>query len=62
MLEAYYGEQTADRARHVWSATKSFTATGVGIAIAEGRFGLEDRIGELIPDRRPADPDPRAAG
>ena len=61
VLEAYYNGQEPDQPREIWSATKSFTATGVGIAIGEGRLRLDQTVGELIPDRIPAGADPRAA-
>ncbi len=41
--------------RHMMhSATKSFLSAGVGLAIAEGRFGLQDRVVSFFPDRLPA--------
>lgn len=61
VLEAYYNGQEPDQPREIWSATKSFTVTGVGIAIGEGRLRLDQTVGELIPDHIPAEADPRAA-
>lgn len=41
------------------SITKSFAGTLIGIALAEGKLdGLDQRIGELIPDRIPSTADP----
>lgn len=42
--------------RHeLFSVSKSFTATGVGIAIHEGLLGLDDRVVDLLPDDAPAE-------
>lgn len=61
VFERYYGGLTASDTTQVWSTTKSFTSTLVGIAIDEGRLTLDQTVGELIPDRIPAEADPRAA-
>jgi CubicO group peptidase (beta-lactamase class C family) len=44
-------EQTA-----MYSVSKSFTSMAVGIAIDEGRFGLDDRVIDLVPGAAPAEP------
>ena len=62
VFERYYGDLAGpDETVHIWSATKSFTSTAVGIAIDEGLLRLDQTVGELIPDRIPAEADPRAA-
>ncbi|GAA5199006.1 hypothetical protein GCM10025773_13250 [Microbacterium jejuense] len=40
----------------MYSISKSFTSMAVGMAIGEGRFGLEDRVIDLLPDAVPAEP------
>lgn len=48
---------------NIRSVTKSVTGTLVGIAIAEGAIaGIEQTVGELIPDRIPLNADPAIAG
>ena len=37
------------------SVSKTFTATAVGIAIAEGRFSLSDKVISFFPDKLPAE-------
>ena len=37
------------------SLTKSVTAVGVGLAIDEGRFGLDDKVASFFPQHVPAD-------
>jgi len=40
--------------RHMMhSATKSFLSAGVGLALSEGRFALEDRVVSFFPDELP---------
>ena len=43
----------------LYSVSKSFTALAVGLAIEEGRFGLEDRVVDLLADIAPQHQSPR---
>ena len=47
-----------DQARNIYSHTKSFMATAVGIAIAEDKLSLEDRLTEYFPEAVPKDAQP----
>lgn len=47
-----------DRPRNIYSHTKSFTATAVGIAVSEGRLSLDDRLADCFPGDVPADAPP----
>ena len=48
--------------RHtLYSLSKSFTSTAVGLAVAEGRFGLEDRVTTFFPDDLPGSIGPNLA-
>jgi CubicO group peptidase (beta-lactamase class C family) len=40
----------------LYSLSKSFTSTAVGLAISEGRFGIEDKVVSFFPDDVPSDP------
>lgn len=40
----------------LYSLSKSFTSTAVGLAIHEGRFGIEDKVVSFFPDDVPSDP------
>jgi CubicO group peptidase (beta-lactamase class C family) len=45
------------RTPHVlYSLSKSFTSTAVGLAIAEGKLSLDDEVLKLFPDDAPAEP------
>jgi CubicO group peptidase (beta-lactamase class C family) len=45
-----------DLARNIYSHTKSFTATAVGIALDERRLSLEDKLIDYFPDKVTDDP------
>ncbi len=57
-----HGEQVAqydwepDARRNIYSATKSFTSTAVGMAIDEGLFRLDDKIARLFAKDMPENP------
>ena len=45
-----------DAPHAVYSVSKSLTSIAIGIAIDEGRFGLDDRVVDLLADRAPRHP------
>jgi CubicO group peptidase (beta-lactamase class C family) len=50
--ETYFGSTTAETRREIYSVTKSFMATLVGIAIDKGLIaGVEQTVGGFFPDR-----------
>ncbi|HYO29242.1 MAG TPA: serine hydrolase [Thermomicrobiales bacterium] len=60
VFERYADDYQPDRPFHTWSVSKSVTGIAVGLALKEGAIGgLGQTLGELIPDRIPADADPR---
>ncbi len=40
----------------LFSLSKSFTSTGIGLAIAEGRLSLDDTVVSFFPDQAPPEP------
>ena len=44
---------TPDRARNIYSNTKSFVSTAIGIAMDEGVLSLEDRLVDIFPEKAP---------
>ncbi len=46
----------ADQPHVMHSVSKSFTATAVGFAVAEGLFSLDDTVASFFPDKLPAEP------
>jgi len=61
VAEAAWAPHTLDRPHLMYSVSKSVTAMAVGLAIEEGRFGLDDRVVDLLPADAPADPSPNLA-
>ena len=59
VAEGYWAPYQADDVPLVYSVSKTFTATAVGLAVAEGLFGLDDRLVDLIGEDVPADVDRR---
>ena len=45
-----------DAPHALYSVSKSFTSIAIGIAIDEGRFGLDDRVIDLLADQAPRHP------
>ncbi len=56
IAETWWHPHTADRPHTMFSVSKSFTSTAVGIAIHEGLLALDDKVVDLLPDDAPADP------
>ncbi|MFD4957273.1 serine hydrolase domain-containing protein [Microbacterium sp. NPDC058389] len=54
--EATWAPYERDEPTALYSVSKSFTSLAVGMAIDEGRFGLDDRVIDLLPDVAPAEP------
>ena len=50
---------TPDLARNIYSHTKSYMVTAVGMAVSDGKLSLDDRLAEYFPESLPEDPDPR---
>ena len=55
LCEMHYA---ANAPRNIYSHTKSFTVTAVGLAIEEGKLSLEDHVAEVFKDKLPSNPDP----
>ena len=59
VAEAWWTPYHRDGVQLLYSLSKSFTSTAVGLAVGEGRFAVTDRIAEWFPDAA-ADAGPRA--
>ena len=55
VAERWWPPGAPDVAADVWSVSKSFTSTAVGLAIAERRFALSDFVVDLLPDEAPGE-------
>jgi len=57
VAERYYGGADGSRPMPVNSATKSVCSLLVGIAVAQGKLGLAQTVGELLPEEAAAFPE-----
>jgi CubicO group peptidase (beta-lactamase class C family) len=56
VAEGWWSPYAADTRHVLYSLTKSFTSTAVGLAVAEGRIKVEDLVLPYFPDDSPAEP------
>jgi CubicO group peptidase (beta-lactamase class C family) len=55
VADGFWAPYGPDRLHAQHSATKSWTATGLGLAVAEGRLSLADKVVGFFPDQCPAE-------
>ena len=56
IAEGWWKPESADKPHVLWSLSKSFNSTAVGLAIEEGKLSLDDPVLKFFPDDAPADP------
>ncbi|MDB6131932.1 MAG: flp 1 [Verrucomicrobiales bacterium] len=56
VAEAWWHPESADKAHVLWSLSKSFTSTAVGLAVEEGKLKLDDKVLKFFPEDAPASP------
>jgi CubicO group peptidase (beta-lactamase class C family) len=56
VAEGWWSPYNADAPHSLYSLSKSFTSTAVGLAIAEGKLSLDDEVLKFFPDDAPASP------
>jgi CubicO group peptidase (beta-lactamase class C family) len=56
IAEGWWRPEAADRQHILNSVSKSFTATAVGLAIAEGKLSLDDPVLKFFPAEAPPEP------
>ena len=54
IAEGWWSPYKPEYPHMMFSLSKSFTATAVGLAISEGRFALDDSVLSFFPDDKPA--------
>jgi CubicO group peptidase (beta-lactamase class C family) len=55
VAEGWWAPYSASSPHMLYSLSKSFTSTAVGLAIAEGKLSLDDEVIKFFPDDVPAD-------
>jgi CubicO group peptidase (beta-lactamase class C family) len=56
IAEAWWAPESAEKPHVMWSLSKSFTSTAVGLAVAEGKIALDDPVLKFFPEEAPGDP------
>lgn len=56
VAEGWWSPETAEQPHILWSLSKSFTSTAVGLAVAEGKLSIEDPVLKFFPEDAPAEP------
>ncbi len=56
VAEAWWKPEAAEKPHVLWSLSKSFCSTAVGLAVAEGKLGVDDPVVKFFPEDAPASP------
>ena len=56
IADAWWQPEAPGKPHVMWSLSKSFNSTAVGLAIAEGKLNLDDHVLKFFPGEAPADP------
>ena len=56
IAEGWWKPYAAGRPHSLYSLSKSFTSTAIGLAIAEGKLSLDDEVLKFFPEDAPAEP------
>ncbi len=56
VAEGWWSPYKAEAPHALYSLSKSFTSTAVGLAIAEGKLSLDDEVLKFFPEDAPSDP------
>lgn len=55
IAEAWWAPEAADKPHVLWSLSKSFTSTAVGLAISDGKLSIDDPVLKFFPEEAPAE-------
>jgi CubicO group peptidase (beta-lactamase class C family) len=55
VAEGWWSPYDASSRHQLYSLTKSFTSTAVGLAVAEGKLSVDDSVLPMFPDQAPAE-------
>jgi len=54
VAESWWAPESKSRQHVLWSLSKSFTSTAVGLAVAEKKLSIDDRVLQFFPDDIPS--------
>ena len=55
VAECWWAPESADKPHILWSLSKSFASTAVGLAQAEGKLDINDKVAKYFPEDLPED-------
>jgi CubicO group peptidase (beta-lactamase class C family)/dienelactone hydrolase len=55
VAEAWWKPESAEKPHVMWSLSKSFTSTAIGIAVEEGVLSIDDLVVDFFPEHVPTD-------
>src|SRR5438477_13100880 len=58
VAEGWWAPYAAGSPHMLFSLSKSFTSTAVGLAVTEGKLSVDDPVLKFFPDESPAEPSP----
>jgi CubicO group peptidase (beta-lactamase class C family) len=61
VAEGWWNPYVADRSHMLYSLSKSFTSSAIGLAVAEGRLSVEDKVVSFFPEDVPTSISPTLA-
>jgi len=56
VAEAWWKPESAEKPHVLWSLSKSFTSTAVGLAVDEGKLSVDDLVLKYFPEDAPEEP------
>lgn len=56
VAEGWWKPEAAEKPHVLWSLSKSFTSTAVGMAVSEGKFSIDDPVLKFFPEDAPEKP------
>src|SRR5687767_3191285 len=56
VAEGWWAPYSAEAPHSLFSLSKSFTSTAVGLAVAEGKLSVDDPVLKFFPNDAPAEP------
>ncbi len=56
LAEGWWSPYSAESPHSLYSLSKSFTSTAVGLAVAEGKLSVDDEVLKFFPEDAPAEP------
>jgi CubicO group peptidase (beta-lactamase class C family) len=62
VAEAWWAPETSNKPHVLWSLSKSFTSTAVGLAVSEGKLSIDDPVISFFPESLPEELSPHLKG